>query len=1063
MNKSSQNSNFFVKRPIVAIVIAIITTVVGAVAIIDLPIEQYPNITPPVVEVRATYTGASALNVEESVATPLEQEINGVENMIYMKSTSANDGKLVIETTFDVGSDPDMSTVFTQNKVSTASAKLPEDVKRQGVTTQKSMPSIMELVSIYSPNETYDQKFLGNYVLINIKDKIARLKGVGRVNVFGAYNYSMRIWVKPDLLAKMNITVPEIKNAIENQNLIAPGGKFGGEPSPEGTEFTYTVMLPDRLEKHEEFENIIIRTNTDGSQVKLKDVADVELGVETYDNVTRLNGKQCVAISVYQLPGSNAVDLQKQVMETMKDVSKDFPEDMAYFISLDSTKAITAGVHEIIETLIIALILVVFVVFVFIQDWRATLIPILAIPVSLISSFMLFPILGFSINVLSLLGLVLAIGLVVDDAIVVVDAVQVYIEKGYSPRRATNKAMKEVTAPIIATTLVLAGVFVPVVGMSGISGSLYQQFAITLAISILFSGINALSLSPALCSLLLKEHQPVKGPLGGFFRKFNTAFDKSTNKYIGLTKVTARKLMISGLVIIGTAIGAGIFGVSIPSGFIPEEDQGYIYINTQLPNAASLRRTVKVMEKVEAIVLEQPAAEAITVNNGYSLLTRSNASNSGFAFIKLKDWDDRDMTANELIHALNKKFNEEIPDAKIFAFGPPAIPGLGNGAGFSLMLQDKAGISPQELAKHSQEFIKAANDRPEISMAFTTFNADVPQRYININKDKALKLGVNLDDIYTTFGAFLGGSYVNDFNRFGRLYRAYIQAEPEYRVDEKQLDLYYVSTENGDKVALSTLVTVEKRYGPEYTQRFNLMRAVEVKGTHAEGYSSKDAMTALEEVADEVLPDTMTYTWNGMSFQEAKASGAVYGIFAFSLFFVFLILAAQYESWSLPFSILLGTPFAMLGAFLFLWIARMINPSYVNNIFAQISLVMLIAMAAKNAILIVEYAEIKFKEGLSLFDAAIEAAKLRFRPILMTSFAFILGVLPLILASGAGAEARKVMGITLIGGMTVATLLGVFLYPMLFVFIGKIGKYEEKREKQKLIDEQEALEDELID
>ena len=1040
-----EKGNFFVNRPIVAMVIAVVTVIVGLVFLLGLPIEQYPNITPPMVSVRANYTGASALNVEQSVATPLEQQINGVENMIYMKSINSNDGTMNIQISFDVGTDPDMNTVFAQNKVSSATAKLPEEVKRLGVTTEKSLPNILMLVTITSDGR-YDQNFLGNYSLINIKDILARIKGIGRVDVLGSSDYSMRIWIKPDRLAQLGITVPEITKAIKEQNVIVPGGKFGDEPAPPGNEFTYTVRLPDRLQTEAEFGEIVVRTNESGSQVKVKDLARVELGVETYRMKTRLNGTPAAIIALYQAPGSNAVDLAEKVKLTMAELSADFPQGIKYEVSLDATKPITAGIAEIVETLFIALALVILVVFIFIQDWRATLIPTIAIPVSLIGAFILFPILGFTVNVLSLLGLVLAIGIVVDDAIVVVEAVQVNIEKGMSPKDATNLAMKEVTAPVIATTLVLIAVFVPVAAMGGITGSLYQQFAITIAVSVAFSSVNALTLSPALCSLLLRKQKPYRGPLGKFFALFNKGFDKSSEKYMSFVNIVTKKIG-RGIIFIGmTAVLIVVIGKFVPGGFIPEEDMSYLFVNVQLPNASSLQRTDAVAKKVEQILKIHKEVEYVTTAAGYSLISGTMSSNSCFIFISLKDWGERDNTALDLVNILNKQFYVGIKEAQVFAFGPPAIPGLGNGSGFTLMLQDKSGQTPEYLAKQSAKFIQAAMQRPEIGSIFTTFQAGVPQKFVDINRDKVLKAGISLNDMYTTIGAFLGGAYVNDFNKFGRLYKAYIQAEPEYRQNDEQASLFFLKNGHGESVPLSAFVDIKDVSGPEFTNRYNLYRSVELTGGSAEGYSSADALDALEEVAAQVLPAGMGYEWSNMSFQEKKASGTGSIVFLFSLIFVFLILAAQYESWSLPFSILLGTPFAIMGALLFLLLARFLSPSYVNNIFTQISLVMLIGMAAKNAILIVEFANEKFKEGLSLYDAAIQSAKLRFRPILMTAFSFILGVLPLVVASGSGAEARKVMGVALLGGMGAATLLGVLFYPMLFIFIGKIAKYEKKRE-----------------
>lgn len=1041
---SDSKGNLFVRRPVLAMVIAIIITLVGAITLTGLPIEQYPSLTPPQVVVRAMYPGANAVDIEESVATPLEQQINGVDNMLYMNSTNSNDGTMALRVSFDVGTDPDMNAVLVQNRAAAATARLPESVKKLGVTTKKAMSNVMMVLTL-SSDGTFDQDFLGNYALINLRDELLRLSGVGDVTVFGS-DYSMRIWVKPDRLSQLGVTVPEIVKAINEQNILVPGGQLGGEPAPKGTEFTYTVRMPSRFNSEEEFGNIVVRTKPDGSQIKIKDIAEVELGIEKYNAFTRLNKEICTVIAIYQAPGSNALEVANEVKEAMAFMSKRFPEGIKYDISLDTTLAITAGIDDIIETLIIALLLVVFVVFLFLQDWRATLIPCLAIPVSLIGAFIFFPLLGFTINVLSLLGLVLAIGIVVDDAIIVVEAVQVNIERGMEPKEATIDAMKKVTGPVIATTLILVAIFIPVAGMSGITGKLYQQFAITIAVSVIVSSINALTLSPALCSLLLKEPKPYKGVFGKIFGGFNNFMKKSTDGYMSVTNIVTGKIK-RGLIFIGVlVIGLGVLSKLVPMGFIPEEDMGYFFVNIQLPPAASIQRTDEITRQVEHLLLEKEDVLYVTNVTGYSLLSSSFLNNSAVMFVNLKDWDVRTLSANTFVDNINQELLK-IQGSINLAFGPPPIPGLGKGSGFSIMIQDRGGNTPQYLSEHANAFTQKAVERPEIGRAFTPFNATVPQRLLQVNKEKALKLGVPLNDLYATVGAYMGGTYVNDFNRFGRLYKTYIQSEPEYRQDESGLSSFFLRNNNGEMVPMATFIDLENISGPDYTNRFNLFRSVEVSGAAAPGYSTIEALDALEEVAAEILPSDISYAWNGLSFQEKKASGGLLPILTLSMIFVFLILAAQYESWSLPISVLAGTPFAIFGAFLGLFLARIFSPSFENNVFAQVSFVMLIGMAAKNAILIIEFATEEFHKGKSLYDSAVLAAKERFRPILMTAFAFIFGIIPLVIATGSGAEARKVMGMTLLGGMVVATFLGVFLYPMLFVFIGKLFGYEKKRQK----------------
>jgi hydrophobe/amphiphile efflux-1 (HAE1) family protein len=1049
-------AEFFVGRPIVAMVIAIIIVLVGVVSMGNLPIAQYPEITPPEVGVTATYTGANAEIVEQSVATPLEQKVNGVENSLYMKSVNSNDGTMNLTVSFEVGSDLDMSNVLVQNRVSEAQASIPEEVKRLGITVKKKLSFPLMLVSLYSPGGTYDQNFQSNYLTINILDAVARIKGVGQASVLGGSDYAMRVWVKPDQLAKLGLTVPDITQAIQEQNVIAPAGQIGGPPAVPGTQFTYQVRTRGRLSTAEEFENVIVRSNPDGSQVRIKDVARVELGTQTYNAASRLNAGPAAILSIYQLPGANGLEVAAEVVKVMEEMSADFPEDIDYLVSLDTTLAIEEGIREIITTLFQAVALVILVVFIFLQNARATLIPSLAVPVSLIGTFAVFPLLGFSINTLSLLGLVLAIGIVVDDAIVVVEAVTTKMEEGLKPKAATIAAMKEVSGPIVATSLTLMAVFVPVAAMGGITGRLYQQFAITIAISVAISSLNALTLSPALCAMLLRPPSERKDNfLTPFYNWFNRTFERVTGGYMSIATMFSRKLAISAVtLLIMVGLMGGLFGM-VPGGFVPEEDQGYFLVNIQLPDAASLERTDAVTRQVEEMLVGAAGIDSVTAVAGYSLLTSSLSPNNAFLFVSLKHWSERssaELHVNKIIQKINGQFAMGIPQAMVFAFGPPAIPGLGTGSGFSMMLQDRGGNTPTYLAEQAQAFIEAASQRPEIGRVMSTYRANVPQIFADVDNDMALKAGVSLADLNTTLGAFLGGAYVNDFNRFGRLYKVYVQAEPEYRSDPSDIRYFFVRGKSGETVPLSALVSTRSTQGPEYTNRFNLFRAAELTGAPAPGYSSDQALDALEEVAASVLPTDMTYSWNAMSFQERAAAGSGGKVFVLALLFVFLILAAQYESWSLPAGVLLGTPIAIFGAMAGLWLSGLFLPGYQNNVFAQIGLVMLIGMAAKNAILIVEFAKLKSDQGFSALDAALSAARDRFRPILMTAFSFILGVMPLLVASGAGAEARKVMGMTVFSGMLAATVMGVLIIPALYVMVERLtgrdkGKQEAAAEK----------------
>ncbi len=1045
---------FFVRRPTVAIVLSIVLVIFGLVTLRGLPISQYPNVIPPEVQINASYPGANALSVEQSVTTPLEQQINGVENMIYMRSINANDGTASVRVDFEVGTDLDMANVLVQNRVAQAQSSLPDSVKRLGVTVKKSLSFPLVLVTVRSKDGRYDSAFLNNYATINITDALARINGVGQVNQFGGSDYAMRVWVKPDQLAKLGVTVTEITQAIQQQNVIAPAGQIGGAPAPQGTQFSYVVRTQDRLQRPEEFGEIVVRSDpATGALVRLKDVARIELGTQLYNSSARYNGGAAAVLAVYQVPGSNALEVATAVRSTMDELAKRFPEGVEYIVSLDTTKAVTAGLDEIVHTLRDAIILVVLVVFIFLQSWRATLIPILVVPVALIATFTVFPLLGFSVNVLSLLGLVLAIGIVVDDAIVVVEAVMHHIEHGLSPREATNKAMKEVAGPVMAIALILCAVFVPVVFMGGISGLFYQQFAVTIAVSVLFSALGALTLTPALCAMLLTKTAPTRGSLGRFFAGFNSVFDRATGIYVGVAGHLARKTVRGIVVFVVIVAGAMFFGSRLPSGFIPEEDQGYLLANLQLPDAASLQRTSDAAKDVERIIQETPGVDSVTTIDGFSLLSASYASNTAFFFVWLKPWEERvglKNSARGIAREINMKLSRDFQRGVAMAFGPPAIPGLGNGGGFSLMLQDRGGNSAEYLERQAKSFIEAASKRPEVARPLTLYRASVPQLFAAVNQDKALAAGVSLAEVNAALGTYLGGAYVNDFNRFGRLYKVYVQAEGEYRDNADDIRQYYVRNKQGDMVSLGTLVDVSPTTGVESTNRFNLYRSAEIIGGTAPGYSSAQTLEALKQVARDTLPPDMGYSWNAMSYQEEKAAGTGATVFILGMVFVFLILAAQYESWTLPFSVLLGTPFAVFGAFAGIWLCRLVDPSYLNNIFAQIGILTLVGLAAKNAILIVEFARMKTQEGIPAIEAALEAARLRFRPILMTAFAFILGVVPLVIAKGAGAEGRKVMGLSVFSGMLFATLAGVCLVPTLFVLVEKLTRKGQPRPAQEV-------------
>jgi len=1032
-------SEFFVNRPIVAIVIAILLVIVGAVALVSLPIAQYPDIVPPEIMINATYPGADAITLEQSVATPIEQQMSGVDNMQYIYSLNANNGQTTMRINFDVATDPNTDQILAQMRESQAESQLPEDVRSVGITVKKSTASPLIMFALYSPKNTYDNVFLANYAYINLYDQLGRLPGIGSITIFGAGQYAMRVWVKPDQLAKLNITIPEIVSAINAQNAVNPAGKIGGEPIPQGQEFTYAVRAQGRLETPEEFGNIVLRAESNGSIVRLKDVSRIELGAQSYDIVSRLNGKTAALIALYQLPGTNAVESAKAAKEMMARTKEQFPDDLDYVVALDTTLAVTEGMKEIIITLFLALILVLIVVFIFLQGWRATLIPLMAVPVSLVGTFMFFPLFGFSLNTISLFGIILAIGLVVDDAIVVVEAVERHIEAGLSAKEATLKAMKEVSGPVVAIAIILAAVFVPTAFIPGITGRLYQQFAVTIAISVLISAFNALSLSPALASLLLRRKEKTGGFLQKFYDTFNRIFGRTTDAYVNLCRMLIRKSFIAGIFLAAAFALTMLLGNLLPGGFLPEEDQGYLFAGVQLPNAASLQRTDEVVKKIEAILEKTPGVDYYSSIIGYSMLSQVSNTYSAFFFIALDEWKERTTPPTQIkaiMMYLNKEMSK-ITEGIGFAFSPPAIPGIGTSGGVTFILEDRAGKDMDFLAKNVNTFLEAARKRPELSTVTTTFLPTIPQIFVDVDREKVLKQGVRLEDVYKTLQSFMGGTLVNYFNRFGRQWQLYVQSEGEYRTRPENLGQFFVRNNDGNMVPLSAITSTRSINGPEFTMRYNLYRCAQINAIAAKGVSSAQAMKALEDVFHQTMPREMGFDYLGMSYQEQKAQKGIPPavIFAFSLLCVFLILAAQYESWSLPFSVLLGTPIAIMGAFLGLWIR-----GQENNIYAQIGLVMLIGLAAKNAILIVEFAKTRYEEGQPLIDAALEGAQLRLRPILMTSFAFILGSLPLAAAHGAGAISRQIMGTAVVAGMAAATGIAVFLIPVLFYIIEKIGQ-----------------------
>lgn len=1033
-------AKFFINRPIVAMVIAILMVILGLVAMVSLPIAQFPNLAPPEIQISATYNGADALTMEQAVATPIEQQMSGVDNMTYMYSINTNSGNTNLRVDFDVTTDPNTDQILSQMRETQAASQLPAPVNNFGITVQKSTVAPLIMFALYSPKGTYDNVFLANYAYINLNDKLTRIKGISTVSVFGAGQYAMRIWVKPDKLASLDITIPEIVNAIQAQNTVNPAGQIGGEPIPTGQEFTYALRAQGRLQSEEDFGNVILRVNKTGSTVRIKDVGRIELGAQNYSVSSRLNGQPTALVALYQLPGSNALDAANGAKALMAEQKKSFPADLDYAVALDTTLAVTAGIDDIVKTLFEALVLVIIVVYLFLQSWRATLIPLLAVPVALIGTFAFFPLFGFSINTLSLFGLVLAVGLVIDDAIVVVEAVEHHIEKGLSPKDAALKAMEEVSGPVIAIAIILSAVFIPTAFIPGITGRLYQPFAVTMAVSVALSAFNALTLTPALCALMLKPKAEQKSTslLQRFFDGFNRIFGRITDGYVGVCNTLIRRSFFGLMILLALALSAGFLGHKIPASFLPDEDQGYIYGALQLPNASSLQRTSEIATQVEEVLKNTPGVKYYSTVLGYNMLSQANTTYNAFFFITLDDWANRTEADNQYT-AIKLSINKELrklPGAIALVFPPPAIPGVGTSGGVSFVLEDRGGSTVEFLAENTEKFIKAAQQRPELTGIFTTLIAATPQLYVDVDKDKVIKQGVNLADVYQTMQYYMGSGFINYFNRFGRQWQVYLEAEGEYRKTSEPLGQFYVRNKSGTTVPLSAVTNISETSGPEFTMRYNLYRSALINAAANPGYTSAQAMQALEEVFAQTMPSTMGYDYMGMSYQEKIAQEGLSPIviFGFSLLCVFLILAALYESWSLPFSVLLGTPIAIFGAFAALMVGQ-----YANNVYAQIGLVMLIGLAAKNAILIVEFAKMGVEQGKPIIEATLEGARVRLRPILMTSFAFILGCVPLALADGAGALGRQVIGYVVIGGMAAASFIAIFFVPLSFYVVEKLS------------------------